>query len=84
MDGLEGNPIYASIMIKLERVEDGNLGDARSVGEGVSELEIDKGPGYRVYFGQDGDFIVLLNGGTKATQAKDIKAAKGYWRQYNA
>jgi putative addiction module killer protein len=51
----------------------------------VSELVIDFGPGYRVYYGLDGrDIVILLAGGSKATQQKDIHAAKQYWRQYNA
>lgn len=50
----------------------------------MSELKINPGPGYRVYFGQDGDEVVLLCGGTKATQKEDIRAAKKYWSDYNA
>jgi putative addiction module killer protein len=71
------------INARLARVRTGNLGDARTVGEGVSELRIDYGPGYRVYFGQDGmRIIVLLCGGDKRTQAADIKRAKSYWQEY--
>ncbi len=63
--------------MRLGRVALGNLGDVAPVGEGVSELRIDYGPGYRVYFVQRGRAIViLLGGGGKATQASDIKAAK--------
>ena len=55
----------------------------RAVGEGVLEYKIDFGPGYRVYFGRDGDTIViLLTGGTKKRQQRDIDAAKAYWRDY--
>lgn len=55
------------------------------MGEGVSELVVNFGPGYRVYYGLDGaDIVVLLVCGSKATQGKDIETAKGYWRQYNA
>jgi putative addiction module killer protein len=54
------------------------------VGEGVSELRIDFGPGYRIYFGQDANLIVLLGGGTKRTQADDIKRAKRRWKEYHA
>lgn len=61
----------------------GNLGHHRSVGHGVHELKIDFGPGYRVYFGQDGDkVVVLLIGGDKKTQAADIKRAQEYWNDY--
>lgn len=68
---------------RLQRVKLGNLGDYRSVGEGVGELKIDYGPGYRVYFGQIGSTIVLLLcGGDKSTQEQDILKAKEYWRDY--
>ena len=61
----------------------GNLGDYRSVGEGVCELKIDYGPGYRVYFGQIGSTIVLLLcGGNKSTQEQDIRRAIEYWTDY--
>jgi len=84
LDGLEGMAIYGTIFTRLDRVEDGNFGPCRSVGEGVFELKIDVGPGWRVYFGQDGDLVVLLIGGMKRTQRKDIATAKRYWRNYNA
>ncbi|GAB4194869.1 MAG: hypothetical protein Fur006_40860 [Coleofasciculaceae cyanobacterium] len=59
------------------------MGDYRSVGEGVYELRIDYGPGYRVYFGQVGTTIVLLLcGGDKSTQVADIRKAKEYWADY--
>jgi putative addiction module killer protein len=67
------------IRARLARVTAGNLGDARSVGSGVRELRIDFGPGYRIYFAQVGhSTIVLLNGGTKATQRGDMARAKEY------
>lgn len=87
MDSLGDNPIFDRIMVKLDRAERGNLGDARSVGGGVSELEIDSAEGYRIYFGQvgpHGEIVVLLNGGTKKTQDNDIKLAQKYWRAFNA
>jgi len=70
---------------RLIRVRNGNLGDSHGVGEGVLELVIDVGPGWRVYFGQDGDTVVLLTGGrkkSKKSQAKDIAEAKKFWRDY--
>lgn len=71
------------ILARVDRASLGNLGDHRSVGEGVSELKIDFGPGYRVYLGFDGDtVIVLLIGGDKSTQDDDIKKAKSFWKEY--
>jgi len=84
MEGLEGQAIHGIIMTRLERVEDGNLGNCHGVGDGVSELVINFGPGYRVYFGQDDHIIVLLNGGKKRTQKADIATARRFWRNYNA
>jgi putative addiction module killer protein len=84
MAGLEGTKIHGIILTRLDRVQNGNFGDCAPVGEGVSELRIDVGPGYRVYFGQDRDSVILLHGGTKKRQAKDIVKAKEYWRDYNA
>lgn len=73
----------AKIRARLDRVEAGNLGDVRAVGNGVCELRIDYGPGYRVYFGQVGTtFIVLLCGGDKSTQDQDIRLAIEYWTDY--
>lgn len=71
------------IQVRLARVRLGNFGAIKSVGEGVSELVIDHGPGYRVYIGQAGDeIVILLVGGDKTTQAMDIKKAKEYWHDY--
>src|SRR5690348_17786461 len=65
------------IVARIKRVEQGNIGDAKGVGGGVSELRIDYGPGYRLYFTRRGlEVIVLLCGGAKSTQAKDIKTAQ--------
>ncbi|MCP2731544.1 type II toxin-antitoxin system RelE/ParE family toxin [Limnofasciculus baicalensis] len=73
----------SKITARLERVNLGNLGDYRSVGEGVFELRIDYVPGYRLYFGQVGTKIVLLLcGGDKSSQAQDISRAVEYWTDY--
>jgi putative addiction module killer protein len=77
----QNKQIYGTV----KRVEMGNLGDHRGVGEGVFELRIDAGPGYRVYFGKDGErLVILLIAGTKKTQRRDIEAAKQFWRDYHA
>jgi len=73
----------AKIRERITRLRLGNMGDCESVGEGVSELRIHYGPGYRVYFGQDGKkIVVLILGGSKRTQKKDIKTAKVLWKDY--
>jgi putative addiction module killer protein len=80
--GLRDKQGKARIEARLRRVEQDNLGDVKPVGEGLSELRIDCGPGYRIYFAQRGfEIIILLAGGDKATQAKDIKAALELARQ---
>lgn len=73
----------AKIRIRLDRARLGNLGDNRSVGEGVHELRINYGPGYRVYYGLEDDrLILLLLGGDKSSQIKDITKAKKFWKDY--
>ena len=73
----------ARITSRINRIELGNLGKFKPVGEGVYELKIDFGPGYRVYFGKEGNIIILLlNGGTKRHQQRDIDQAKKYWKKY--
>jgi putative addiction module killer protein len=76
--------VLSKILVRLDRAEDGNFGDCRAVGEGVWELRISFGPGYRIYCAEDGEDLVLLTGGTKATQSADIATAKKYWSDYNA
>jgi putative addiction module killer protein len=65
------------------RVEQGNLSSVKSVGGGVLEFRIDFGPGYRIYFGRDGEqLVILLAGGTKKRQPRDIDAAIRFWQEY--
>lgn len=81
-DGLNARAA-AKVVTALVRMEQGNLSNAKGVGAGVSEYRLDFGPGYRVYFGKDGDtLIILLGGGTKKRQSKDIEAAQNLWREY--
>ena len=76
LDGLRDVRARARILARVERLAVGNPGDVRSVGAGVSELRIDYGPGYRVYFKRQGrTVVVLLAGGDKRTQSDDIQAA---------
>ena len=76
LDGLRDIRARARIQVRIERLLAGNAGDAQPVGEGVSELRIDHGPGYRVYFKRRGrEIVILLAGGSKATQAGDIRMA---------
>ena len=76
LDGLNDIRARARVLARIERLAMGNAGDVAPVGEGVSELRIDYGPGYRVYYKQFGRFLViLLAGGDKQTQTKDIKTA---------
>ena len=76
LDGLRDVQARARILVRVERLAAGNPGDVKPVGKGVSELRIDYGPGYRVYYKKQGQkVIVLLVGGDKSTQASDIKTA---------
>lgn len=73
----------ARVRTYLARMETGNLSNVRGAGRGVLECRINVGPGYRVYFGSDGDtLIVLLGGGTKAHQQRDIERARNLWQEY--
>lgn len=73
----------AKITVVLARIEQGNLSNVKGVGEGVLEYRLDFGPGYRVYFGRDGDvLVILLAGGTKKLQQRDIEAAQARWAAY--
>ena len=76
LDGLRDIQARARVQVRIERLATGNAGDVKPVGEGVSELRINYGPGYRVYFIRQGrNVIILLAGGDKRTQASDIKTA---------
>jgi len=74
------------IAARLSRIKTGgNFGDSKSIGDGVSELRIPYGPGYRVYFGREGEtVIILLCGGDKSTQRQDIGRAKAYWQEHTS
>lgn len=76
LDDLRDIKARSRILVRIERLAAGNPGDVKPVGEGVSELRIDYGPGYRVYFMERGQaVIILLAGGDKSTQTKDIRTA---------
>ena len=71
------------VAVALERIAQGNRSSIKGVGEGVSECKIDFGPGYRIYFGKDGEqLVILLGGGTKKRQKEDVEAAQAAWREY--
>lgn len=83
LDGLRDGKARGRIAARLDRLKAGLLGDWKSLGASVCELRIDEGPGYRVYYGQDGKALVLLLcGGDKRTQTKDIEKAHAYWKDY--
>ena len=80
---LKDKTAKASVIRRILRIELGDLGDHKRVGDGVSELRIDVGPGYRVYFGSVGKtVVVLLLGGNKSSQERDIERAKRYWKDH--
>ena len=75
----------AAIIRRMGRVEQGNFGDHKYLRDGVSELRIDFGPGYRAYYAIDGqEVVLLLNGGDKRTQSSDIDKACDYWKEWQA
>lgn len=76
-------PAAAKVATAMARLAGGNLPNVKGVGSGVFECRIDFGPGYRVYFGKDGErLVILLGGGTKKRQQDDIKAALSNWQDY--
>lgn len=73
----------AKVTVALERIRQGHTSQIKPVGEGVSEYKIDFGPGYRMYFGNDGErLVILVAGGTKKRQQQDIENAKSAWKEY--
>jgi len=83
LNGIKDRALQRAIDARLARVEDGNFGDHKSVGEGVFELRIPKGPGLRVYYGLDGPkVVVLIGGGDKSIQKKDILRAQQLFKEY--
>jgi putative addiction module killer protein len=81
-DSFADVPTKAAISARIARLRGGNFSDSKPIGHGASESRIDFGPGYRIYYGVDGDKIILLCGGDKSTQSADIPRALGYWTDY--
>lgn len=82
VSSIKDNRAKASISLRLSRAMLGNLGDVKSLSEGVFEMRIDVGAGYRLYYGQEGKHIYLMFwGGDKSTQKKDIKIAHKLWKE---
>lgn len=83
LNGLRDPRTRQRILNRLFRVEQGNYGDYKPLKDGVFELRFSFGSGYRIYFGEDGEkIVVLLSGGDKSTQKQDIQTAKAYWKKY--
>jgi putative addiction module killer protein len=83
--GLRDERARQKIQVRLDRLSLGNLGNVRAVGEGIHELKIDFGPGFRVYFGvAESSVVLLLIGGDKSSQNEDIKKAKRYWKEFKS
>ncbi|PCJ83311.1 MAG: addiction module killer protein [Thiotrichaceae bacterium] len=83
LSNLRDKRAKARVLIRLDRLQLGNIGDTKFIGEGVSELRINEGKGYRVYYGCDSkEVVILLCGGDKSKQQSDIKLAKKYWSKY--
>jgi putative addiction module killer protein len=83
LEALRDREARARIRVRINRIRQGNFGDCKAVGSGVSELRIDYGPGYRVYFGRQGEqIVILLCGGDKQTQPREIETAQARWADY--
>jgi putative addiction module killer protein len=80
---LKDSTTKARIEQRVRRIENGNFGNHKSVGEGVWELKLDFGPGYRVYFVHENDqIVILLCAGSKNSQQRDVAQAQSYWKEY--
>ncbi len=85
LNDLRDQKIRARVMVRINRVRLGNFGDCKPVGGGVLELRMTFGPGYRVYFARDGQSVVLLLcGGDKGSQDRDIERARQHWNEYRS
>ena len=83
LNSLKDRAVRARIRVRLNRVRLGNFGDCKPVGKGVNELRVDYGPGYRIYYGKtETSIVILLCGGSKKTQSKDIQLAQTYWADF--
>lgn len=83
LNSLKDRVARARIRVRLNRVRLGNFGDCKPVGKGVNELRVDYGPGYRVYYGKaETSIVILLCGGSKKSQTKDIHLAQAYWADF--
>lgn len=84
LGGLRDRLAWTAIDQRLNRLQRGLVGEFEKIGDGLIELKIDSGPGYRVYCADDGESVLLLCGGTKRTQTADIARAKYYWKEYRS
>lgn len=83
LHALRDSQAVERIRARLARVRAGNFGNVKALGDGVAELKIDHGPGYRIYYAMNGKTVVLLLiGGDKSTQRRDIETAKHYWQDF--
>lgn len=81
-DNLQDRRAKAAVTARVARLAAGNFSDSKPVGAGASEARVDFGPGYRIYYAVDGDSVILLAGGEKSSQKRDIETAKARWQDY--